>query len=349
MSKGLPEITNPQAELGTAAHELGEHCLKLGLNTYDCLGVTFNDHVVDQNMADAVQVYVTHIRELCSKYGVNPMLEQRVVMRSVRNDVFGTSDCIVIVGEWLFIIDYKHGYGLVEAVDNPQGIFYAIATLDTFELWSTIKYINVTIVQPRPDHKDGVIRSHVYTSAVLSAQVHKYREAIQVAESGQAEPVAGEWCTYCPARANCRARLMRTIEFAYLDKPITDITVEELEVIYNEIKGIKTHCEAIENRCLELARKGKKFKDHKLVKAIQRASCKDEEGFVKAAVKSGVSREKLFKEKLISMTDAKKVLPHDLVNEWFVKPPETTTLEPMTCSRPAISTGSAAGIFEGIK
>jgi len=349
MSKYVDNETSPAAELGTAAHELGEFCLRLGLNTYECLGLTFNKHIVDEEMADAVQLYVSYIRDLCNKHGVNPMLEKRVYMTSLgRHDVFGTSDCIVIVGEWLFVLDYKHGYGIVEVEDNSQAIFYAIATLDTMKLWGQIKYIQTSIIQPRADHIDGAIRSFDYHVDTLRQWVAVFANAIKQAESN-ALPVAGEHCLYCPARATCRARMVRTIDLVYGDKPLYEISLEELKAVYFESNVIIKHMDAIKAKMLEFARKGEKVEGYKLVKAIKHAKCEDESKFVEAALEVGIERDKLFTEKLKSMTNCKKIVPESLVNEHFKKADGASTLVPMSDNRPAMSEGSILGKFKPIE
>ena len=353
MSAGMSSGTNPAAELGTAAHELGEFCLRLGINTYECIGFTFNDHEVDAPMCDAVQLYVSYIRDLCNKYGVNPMLEERVIMTSVASDVYGTSDCIVIVGDWLFVLDYKHGFGVVEVTDNPQAIFYAIATLDTFDLWGVIRHIELTIIQPRADHIDGSIRSEQYTIEQLINWRQGFSAAVTKARAKGNTPVAGEHCKYCPARGFCRARMERTLMYAFGDKPLNECNAEEIAIMYDELDSIKTHIEAIRGKALELARNGATIKGYKLVKGIQRASCPEPEEFVKAALLTEkgkkLKRSDFYHEKVIGMTDAKKLVPAGVVNKYFVKPPGTTTLVPLNNSRAAVGTGSAVDIFSAVE
>lgn len=337
MSKGIPNTTNPQAELGTAAHELGEHCLRYGFEPSECVGLTFNDHVVDEPMAEAVTVYVGYIRSLQIKTGYRALLEQRVVMTSLgRADVFGTSDCVIIAGDTLYIIDYKHGYGVVEVQDNNQAIGYALATLDTFNLWGIITRVVTTIVQPRKSHIDGPIRTATYTVTDLKEYWWpKYYEAVVKGENPTTPTVAGKHCKYCPARGFCRSRIMATLRAVYWDNPIDTMTDGEIEVIYSELEQVKTNVEAIQGRALQLARNGYKFNEYKLVDSITRYKCKDEKALVEAAASNGVPTDKLYERKLKSMSAVKKVLPWQVVNKFYEKPPASTTLVPMSDNRPA--------------
>lgn len=348
MSRGVPNSTNPQAELGTAAHDLGEFSLSIGLTPSECIDMTFNNHVVDDYMADAVTVYTSYVNSICKPAGVKPMLEKRVTMTSLgRNDVFGTSDCIIVIGNTLYVIDYKHGYGLVDVANNTQLIAYAIATLDTLNLWSTITTVVTTIVQPRASHIDGPIRSHSYSVSDLRNVWHPiYVKAVADGEDPTVKPVAGDHCKYCPARANCRARMERTLQFAYTDTHLDDLSLAELEVFYRESESIKTWLEAVAGRMLDEARHGKQFEGYKLVNGITRAKVDDEAGLVAEA---GELAEELYEKKLKSMTAVKKILPAKIVNKYYVKPPAQTTLVKLTDNRPAISVGNAAGIFTPVE
>lgn len=352
MCQGLPNPTNDAAEKGTAAHELGEWCLMTGLNAYDCLGLKFNGYIVDEKMAAGVQLFISYVRDLCRKHKVDPMLEERVVMRSVGDDVFGSADCIVIVGEHLFVIDYKNGYELVEAINNKQTAFYGVACLDTFNLWTTIKHVTLVIVQPNSEHKDGDIRSDNYTIQQMYDWQQLFKVTINSARKPDAKFKAGNHCKYCLAAGFCRTRMNYILEKVTTEKPVDEFNADEISIVYDEIASIRRTLEKIEDRALQLARSGKNIEGYKLVKAIQRAKCKDEDAFVKAAIKRGYKKGDLFKEpKMRSMTDCKKLMKKDiaLVNQFFVKPPQTTTLAPMSSPRAAVINSSAKGAFKPVQ
>lgn len=353
MSKGLPDIPSDDAELGTAAHDLGEFCLRLGINTYDCIGLTFNDHKVDVSMANAVQLYVGYVRDICTKYNVNPMLEERVIMFSVRNDVFGTSDCIFIIGDWLFVIDYKHGYDLVDVVNNTQALHYAVSTLDTFQLWQSIKHVKTVIVQPHGDHKDGAIRECDYTIDHLIYWQQVFKEGVRKSDE---EPTfkAGTHCKHCPAMDNCRARFYHTVNHTYLDKNFNELTNDELTSIFKETKIIEKHLSKVKDKVIELMRKGEFIDGYKLVKAVPKTKCIDEKGFVReAAAQSTREESEFYNLKLKSKTDCKHLVQGDdyIINKFF-KRPDTTAIKvvPITDNRPAISVDkpSAVGVFTSI-
>lgn len=350
MCKGIPEQVSEDAELGTAAHELGEFCLRLGLNTYDCLGMTFNNHKVDVSMANAVQLYVSHVRDLKHKLGVEPMLEKAVVMSSVSHAVFGTGDCLFIAGDTLYSIDYKHGYDPVEAFNNPQTAHYGVSALDTFELWDKIKRVVTTIIQPNVSHKDGSIRSCTYDIAMMREWASRFKHGVWKCEN-EPEFNAGEHCLHCLASPNCRARFERTVEFAYLNKPLHTLTLEEQTEIFKEIRFIKKHLEKIKETVDDAARKGKQINGYKLVKNRTKRKCIDEEGFVKSACAITQREEsEFYNQKLKSMTDCKFLVNNDkvLIDDYFKADEGGTSLAPITDNRPAIHVGSAVGVFGNV-
>ena len=61
---------NAAVEQGTAAHELGEFCIRFGISPVDCIGMMFNKHVVDEAMAEAVALYTGYANELHIKTAV---------------------------------------------------------------------------------------------------------------------------------------------------------------------------------------------------------------------------------------------------------------------------------------
>jgi hypothetical protein len=349
MSKGYPNPTNPAAELGTAVHALGEMCIVIGINPHDMIGLTISNHVVNDKMADDASLYINVVNDLSHRYGVKPLVECRVVMSSLgRTDVYGTSDIvfIVVINRICHILDYKNGYNRVEVENNSQTAGYSVATLDTYDLWDKVDKVYNTIIQPNGDHISGPVRTVEYSIVDLIGWREKYRRSIALAEDPMTKPKAGEWCEYCPAQANCRARMERTLRLAYTDHPLEGISLGELEVIKEAIPDIKKWLDAVENRCLEEARNGHQFTNFKLVQSRPWPVVEDVEGFMKAAVAHGVDKSDLYNNpRLIGKSKAEKLLPKEIVNQYYKTQPATTKLAEMNDNRPAVRTGSAEGVF----
>ena len=341
--RGKPNKSNDAAEIGTAAHELGEFCIKMGAEPIECLGLSFNKRVVDHDMINAVEVYVGHIR--ANRPGA--MLEERVGLAlDNRDDIYGTADSVLILGRTLFVDDYKHGFGVVEVLNNTQLICYAVATLDTFNAWFKVDKIIVTVVQPRANHIDGVIRSHTYTVAELMPWRDFIIDSIRAADDPHAKAIAGSWCKWCLAAPTCKPRIIQTINIAFDDDG--DVTDEQLIALYPEIDIVKSHLDAIANRVRDLAISGMAVPKYKTVKKRTRAKCIEDEALAKECVSIGIKADDLYDRKLKSKTNITPVIGKDLVSKYFVSEDAGLDLVSINDNRPAVSNQTATNIFNGV-
>jgi len=352
----LADRVNPAAEEGTAAHDLSEFALRMGVELYECVGMTFNDHVVTEAMADYVSVYVGEIRRIMIE---NPdailMVEKRVTMSSVAPDVFGTGDCIIYVPSKrkVYNIDLKYGFGIVDVNDNIQLAHYSVSTFDTFQYWDVVDNVEAVIIQPRAEHIDGVIRRYTFTRADLIEWQRKFVEIVTVARRDDAPIIAGEHCKYCDASPICRARMLRTIQMVGLDAPLLTLSPDEIMTLYKEITIIERWAESVKEVAIKLGREGKRLEGYKMVKAIARHKCDDEKAFldeVMADPKVTIDEYDLYNLKLKGKTDLKKLkgLPASYVDKHFKAPPVSLTLVKNTDKRPAYGVGGGLNRFGAV-
>ena len=200
------------AELGTGAHELGESALMLGLDPCDFEGDSFNGYKADQNMIDAVTVYVDYVR-LCMEKCVRPELhlELKVNLHSIDEAMFGTGDCVI----WdeptghLFVLDYKHGQGVFVPIEgNPQVRYYALGTIEKLNLYEKVKKITVGIIQPRClREEDTAIRTMDLIPEDMWAFREELIEAVAAVKAPNAPLAEGDWCKFCKAETNCPEKM----------------------------------------------------------------------------------------------------------------------------------------------
>lgn len=197
------DMDNTAAAEGTAAHWLAENLLLSATpGAAEYLGAPApNGVMVTDDMVDAVATYTDHIKGLRG----DPRIEQSVdVFKGCR----GTPDFWAYdpQGGILHVIDYKHGFSLVDPFNNWQLSLYAAGIIKHWPTDSSPapKKVRLTVVQPRAYSPDGPVRSwDADASVVESMRITAATRAVEAT----ANPVArsGSHCRYCPARHVCPA------------------------------------------------------------------------------------------------------------------------------------------------
>ena len=277
----IPEdksTSNPDADLGTAAHELLEICLLTGLGTKadEYLGYeTENGYTVDNDMADAVQVALDWLEDYVEEWG-----EENVVVYTERRLAIGksigvtdklcngTSDIIIehVDGSRLVVADYKHGRGIkVYAKDNDQMLMYAIGARQ--EHGRKFKEYVLVIIQPRANKRHAIDEWKT-----TDPKINKYIK-IQVAPAAtaallpNAPRTAGEHCRWCRAAAGCntyraKARATAEVEFSPIEDKVVHafaseesldhLTVEQYAEILDEAQVLENWIHAVRAHALRL-------------------------------------------------------------------------------------------------
>lgn len=204
---------------GTDAHSLCEYKLRKAL---DMSAVDPSEHLTwySEEMEDCANGYAAYILELveaaketCAAPVV--LIEQRVDFSRWVEQGFGTSDAIIISDGTLRVIDYKHGLGvLVEADNNPQMMCYALGALELFDAIYDIDSVAMTVYQPR--------RQNVSTFEMSKDDLYRWAEEVlkptaELAFAGDGNFLCGEWCGFCKAKHECRARAEANLLLAQYD------------------------------------------------------------------------------------------------------------------------------------
>ncbi|HAE15753.1 MAG TPA: DUF2800 domain-containing protein, partial [Erysipelotrichaceae bacterium] len=160
LTKDMPDTRSVYSDEGTRAHELAEQMLRqyLKAGTFDFeLFVTSLDKDL-RGTAVEVLPYVEHCiatYESASKDNADTVMfvEVKVDFSRWVPEGFGTSDCIILSGNWLYCIDLKFGKGVpVYANGNPQERCYCLGAYEMFSDLYDIDHIICRIDQPRLDN-----------------------------------------------------------------------------------------------------------------------------------------------------------------------------------------------------
>lgn len=341
LSESYEDKSSDYAAEGTDAHSLCEYKLKTAL------GMKADDPTEDlswfnQEMNDCATSYASYVleqveaaKETCPDPVV--LIEQRVDYSRWVEEGFGTADCIVISDDTLQVIDYKHGLGvLVSAEENPQMMCYALGALEMLDGIYDIDTVRMTIYQPRRDN----LSSYELSKEDLRAWADEVlKPAADLAFAGDGSFLCGEWCGFCKAKYNCRARAAANLELAKHDFKLPPLlTDEEVEDILLKVDALTAWASDIKEYALQQAISGKEWSGFKLVEGRSNRRYTSEAAVAAAVEEAGFCP---YEQKLLGITAMQKMLGKARFEEVLAglveKPQGKPTLVPESDKRPAMN------------
>jgi hypothetical protein len=275
---------------GTAAHMLCEYKLKtaLGMKAKDPTpDLTYYNHEMEE-CADGYVAFILELIETAKETCASPivLIEQRLDYSKYAQGGFGTGDCIIAGDGLLYIVDYKHGQGvLVDAEKNPQMMLYGLGALEIFDCLFDIDTVSMTIYQPR--------RNNISTYTAAKEDLYHWAEeelkprAI-LAYAGGGEFLCGEWCQFCKAKHECRARAQHNMALAQYDFKLPPLLEDhEVEDVLAKIGHLVSWANDIKAYALQAALGGKEWKGWKLVEGRSIRKYKNEDAVAQAVHRAG--------------------------------------------------------------
>lgn len=223
----LPDSTSEYAAEGTALHAVSAFCLENKQDAAEWIDRSFSydDHgeaktiEIDEEQAEAVQVYLDAIRADQAKHGGRLLIEARFHLEWLHPEFFGTSDAPLLGDDAVLrVFDAKFGRGkVVEVNDNPQLAYYALGAIEALK-GETIKKIELVIVQPRAPHRDGPVRrSPLLDHSDLVELADRLVTAAAEADGPNPTFKAGDHCKFCKAAGACKTLREFSFDAAQLD------------------------------------------------------------------------------------------------------------------------------------
>ena len=350
MAENMPQVDTPWATEGTLAHELAEckarkkFCPRPG-DDYDAkMREIRANPAYAPEMEGCTDQYIQAIDEECMRYSSRPLvaLETRVNYCSVVPERFGTADCIIIGGDTLTIIDYKHGKGVpVSAVDNPQLKLYAIGALNQFNAFygDAIEHIRLRIVQPRVSDDSNDFELTVQNLTQWGECV--VAPAANLAYNGGGDCNRGDWCRFCKARAVCRQTATDYLALeAFAQKEPIVLSDAEIGDILTRAAGLQAWVAAVEAYALQACLAGKHIPGHKVVAGRSVRAWTDQDAAFTALQAAGVDQALLYDRKPCTLTELEKRLGKakftELAGQYLHKPAGKPILAPADDPRPEL-------------
>ncbi len=375
LTKDLPDVTSSYAEEGTDYHFLAEVCLNDNANAMDYVGQELPSGalVTAENARLLQDGYIEPVRAH-AEFGTL-LVEEELPLTWLTGEpkAKGTVDALIIPeGDELFVDDLKFGMGVeVEVDDNRQLKIYAAAALEKHGLWDLVKTVRLGIFQPRIG--EGKPKEWVITVQDLkkfceeevrpaaSMIFASLRKGVSLALVPSVK--AGK---FCKAKADCPAlegfvdqAMMEGFEDLTKKQPTSakeeEVRADRLGRMMQKadlceiwMKGVRTQCDidmlaglSVTGYKLVQGKKGnRKWKDEEAVEAVLK-------GY-------RMKKEEIYNIKLISPTDAEKLLEKAHPRRWeevktmYEQKDGVPSVAPESDKRPAISIGKPTDGFEDV-
>lgn len=345
----FPDTASEAAKEGTLAHEMAEAKLQHLFNTQDYrkakLTRTLNkikkDELYQSEMDGYTDDYVAYVRKSAMEFEKSPYIaiEKRLDLTAYIPDGFGTADCVMIGERTLHIIDLKYGKGVpVSAENNEQLMIYALGALEAYKMLFAIDKVKVSIVQPRIDNTN----SSEFTVKELMEFGDKVKHYADIAIKGDGEQSPGDWCRFCRARQQCRARADKNIELAFeIGKKPPLITNEEVGEYLRKGEDVAKCLSELQDYALAECLAGRDVDGYKAVEGRGSRTWTDMDAAFEAIIEEGTNEAMLYERKPLSLAQVEKLMGkahfEDVAGEYVIKNPGKPTLVPSTDKRQAIT------------
>lgn len=307
------------AEEGTLFHEICEYCLaqwNAGVWEPDPFGEELPELKDDHLMHPLFkQEMFKHARNYCdfvmnenynlekSDGACKMLLEEKVDISEYAPECFGSVDCQLVGRDTLIVIDLKYGEGVkVYAERNTQMMLYALGAIKGKP---SIKTIRLVIAQVRLNHFDVW---EISANDLLQWADKVLKPTAKKAFAGKGEQKMGDWCGFCPVKAQCRKQYEAVVnDFDRYEYPEL-LTEDEICDLIEKIDKYKGWLESVNKFVYDEALRGHKWKGYKLVAGRSSRVITDEEAIRQDLLTKKYLEDEIFNIKLKGIGDLEKLV-----------------------------------------
>lgn len=248
---------------------------------------------------------------------------------------FGTADLVAVIPRtdgtfMLFVGDLKTGRHAVDAKENKQLMLYALAILAKLRRLYDITLVRLAIFQPycggpsewdiTPEGLD-IFRKFASKRAIEALDV--YYGGKKNLKASHFKPSA-DACQWCRFNEKCNARTKAAIQTggttatdADLGDDNHEMTPEELKAAYEKLPELRQHIATIEKAMHAALLSGVAVPGYKLVTGNEgNRKWSDAAKVTEMLEGARIKRDMMFKESLISPTDAEKIFKTEKPRIW---------------------------------
>ena len=335
VQKMPPKPSSEHADRGTLLHNVIAELLEFDKKPEQCIGAQYKDQVLTQELLDEKIIPALEaLDEIDPEKQMEYMVETRVAFGDFLPGVFGSTDLLGRKGKRAIVLDWKFGDGVsVDAVENPQLLFYAAAAMRTPAaswIFEGAEEIECIIVQP------PMVRRWVTTPARIKEFEQELLYAVRLSSWPEPPMQEGDHCRWCAAKPIC-PRMNGAVERA-LKAKLIEMPAQQIAAQLRQADMIESYITDLRSLAFEMLQNGVDVPGYKLVAKQARRQWVDkakieawadangiEDAYEPPTIKSPAQLEKVLKK-------AKIEFPADMV----VSVSSGDTLAPESDPRPAV-------------
>ena len=338
---------------------------------------------IDEDMVDYVQTYLANVRQYAAEGALLVEVALPLAHLTGEEGAQGTGDAVIFAdeGEELQLHDLKYGRGkTVSPVRNKQLMTYGLAALVLAELTGhNVKRVRLVIHQPRvisapqewclPIEELLALANEIGAAAALCDLAQTYQGKWSELHEKYLRP-SDEACQWCNAKAVCPAKAQQMQEFVEAsfealvgDSPVgipnPETLAERLGLKLDCVSQIEGACKAVRSEAERRLVNGEAVPSpsggYKLVQGKKGPRQWMDPLAAEASLKSmRLKRDEMYNLKVISPTDADKLLSKDSPKRWASLQDNIRQsggklhVAPMADVRPAVAQEPVEGMFEPV-
>jgi hypothetical protein len=261
-AKMPPKPSNEHADRGTLLHNVIAELLEFDKKPEQCIGAAYKDQVLTQELIDEKIIpALAALDEIDPDKRMEYMVETRVGFGDFLPDVFGSTDLLGRRDNRAFVIDWKFGDGVVvDAVENPQLLFYAAAAMRTEAakwVFEGADEIECIIVQP------PMIRRWVTTFERVREFEQELRYAVNLSSWPEPPMQTGDHCRWCTAKPIC-PQMTGAVERA-LKLQLVNLPAEQISQQLQQADAIEDYLRDLRALAFQMLENGHPVPGYKLV------------------------------------------------------------------------------------
>ena len=261
-AKMPPKPSNEHADRGTLLHNVIAELLEFDKKPEQCIGATYKDQVLTQELIDEKIIpALAALDEIDPEKRMEYMVETRVEFGDFLPDVFGSTDLLGRRDNRAFVIDWKFGDGVVvDAVENPQLLFYAAAAMRTEAakwVFEGADEIECIIVQP------PMIKRWVTTFERVREFEQELLYAVRLSSWPEPPMQTGDHCHWCAAKPIC-PQMTGAVERA-LKVQLVNLPAEQISQQLQQADAIEDYLRDLRALAFQMLENGHPVPGYKLV------------------------------------------------------------------------------------